>query len=461
MGRNSLVVGLQKMSQRTWLGLLMGMALASSLALADEASPLTRTRPEMKKQIESLKQRASRLPLPPPTEAERTSGRPLVNNGRLRAMYLPPSWQSFVIQGWGGSSSTKPAQETPKPQTTSSLLSALESTPGYGFKTRLFWIVSRTNDCQYCLGHQELKLKRIGMTDDQLAALDSRWELFPAAEQTAIAATRKLTIEPHRFGDADITALKEHFTEAEIIDMLYTVSRYNAVNRWTSSTGIPQDQSFGGDEHPALDTPTSAEFATVISRVAPTDHQPRPEWEPWTEVVSTLQSAHRRSPRVTLPGAESSQQKLAIDTPGVIPPVWFQAISELTVSVDAWRQRQAMVRDGKTPADLRILIAWVSARENRAWYAAGHSRARYLAAGGDESRLASFEGVVGSVPAGQAEAIRFARKLTVAPHTIVDSDIQCLREHFNDYEVAEIIQLTCDANAFDRLTESLSLPLEF
>jgi hypothetical protein len=41
-----------------------------------------------------------------------------------------------------------------------------------------------------------------------------------------------------------------------------------------------------------------------------------------------------------------------------------------------------------------------------------------------------------------------------------DVDITRLKETFNDFEVAEIIQLTCDANAFDRFTESLRLPLE-
>jgi len=61
----------------------------------------------------------------------------------------------------------------------------------YAFKTRLFWIVSRTNNCQYCLGHQESKLLAAGMGEDQIAALDSEWTLFPAREQAA-AITDKL-----------------------------------------------------------------------------------------------------------------------------------------------------------------------------------------------------------------------------------------------------------------------------
>ncbi len=370
------------------------LLVLSAYATADDtpAFQATVTRPEMKQRIQALKDRTSRLPLPPPTPEDLKSGRPLVNNARLRSLYLPASWQAFVVPGWGGSTPAKP------PASTAALLSALQASPDYGFKTRLFWIVSRTNDCQYCLGHQELKLKRVGMTDDQIAALDCRWSLFPAKEQAAMQATRKLTIAPQLFGEPDIAALRKEFSDPEIIDILYTVARYNSVNRWTASTGIPQDQSFGGEEHSSLDTPTSAEFKSVPSLVAPIDHQPRPEWEPRDHVEAALKAAHARTAAVELPSMESAKKVLAGDTPGVTPPVWFQAMSALPVALDGWRQKQALVRDGKTPADLRILIAWISARENRAWYAAGHARSRYLATGADEAVLYSFSDIEKASP---------------------------------------------------------------
>jgi alkylhydroperoxidase family enzyme len=103
----------------------------------------------------------------------------------------------------------------------------------------------------------------------------------------------------------------------------------------------------------------------------------------------------------------------------------------------------------------------VTARENRAWYAAEHARVRYAAGGRDIAALASFESLEAAVAPGWAEALRFTRKLTTAPQTIGDADVARLREHFSDAETAEIIDSTGDANAFDRLTESLRLPLEF
>ncbi len=439
---------------KNYWNLCLLFSLACLTNVYAETGPAS-TRPEMKQRIEALKLRTSRLPLPAPTEQEIASGRSLVNNGRLRSIYLPSSWQSFVISGWGGGSSRRPAGGT------AATLKALEADPSYGFKTRLFWIVSRANDCQYCLGHQELKLKRVGMTDDQIASLDCRWDSFPPNEQAAMKATRKLTLTPQQFSEKDVADLKQHFSDAEIIDIIYTVSRYNAVNRWTSSTGIPQDQSFGGTEHSELNTPTSTEFASVPSKVIPLDSKPRQEWENREQFEAALQAARMRSPAVGIPSVEVARNILAKDCPGVIPPVWFQAIANLSVALDAWGQRQALAREGKTPPELRILIAWISARENRAWYAAGHARVRYRASGGDETVLYSFADLENAATTpGHAEALRFACKLTSAPQTIVDEDITRLKQHFTDFEVAEIIQLTCDANAFDRFTESLRLPLE-
>lgn len=432
-----------------------GSSLSAIAQPTDEPQPAM-TRQQMKLQLEALKQRTSRLPLPPLTADELAAGRTPVNNGRLRSIYLPQSWQTFVVPGWGGGSSRQRSGGT------AATLNSLQSRPDYGFKTRLFWIVSRGNDCQYCLGHQELKLRRVGMTDDQIAALDTRWDLFPSSEQAAMKLTYQLTMAPHKVQPGDVAALKEFYSDPEIIDIVYTVARYNAVNRWTDSTGIPQDQSFGSEEPSELNTPTSDEYANARSKVAPANVTVRPEWEPADIVTAKFAKIRQRTPVVMLPSVARGQHVLLSDTPGVTPPVWLQAIADLSVALDAWRQRQAMVRDGKTDLLLRAQIAWISARENRAWYSAAHARARYLALGGAEESLVSFGSMEQSAVApGQAEALRFARKLTSSPQKMVDSDITRLQEHFTDYEVAEIIQLTCDANAFDRFTEALQLPLEF
>lgn len=438
-----------------WSALCLASLCAQSWS-AEIGDGLTKTRPEMKKQIEGLKNREARLPLPALTAEELASGRRSVNNGRLRSLYLPESWQS--------NRSAPPAtqgQRPSTPQNVNATLNQLQQAPDYAFKTRLFWIVSRTNDCQYCLGHQELKLRRAGMTEDQIAALDSQWTAFPAEEQAAMRITRKITLTPHLVTDEDLAAFKKHFTDAQVVDILQTVAGNNSTNRWTASTGIPQDQSFGGDEPSQLDTPTSPEFATIETKVAPLDYKPRAPWESRSDAEAAMGACQNRTPLVKLPSMDVARQALAADTPGITPPVWCQVLAYAPQSeLRAWKHRQAVTRDGKLNPTLKAQIAWITARENRAWYSAAHAKTKLNALGVKDDVLYSIgANESGFTPAEQA-TFAFARKLTSAPHTIVDEDVAGLRKLFTDHEVAEIIFLVCDGNSFDRLTEMLRLPLE-
>jgi hypothetical protein len=110
------------------------LALAGPARAADgpAASPLPvpLTRPEMKQYLEDLKTRKPRIPLPELTEEERArlGERGAGYEARLRTLFLPPG------EAAGGSFSREPDPNM---------------TLDYAFKTELFWIVSRTNNCHY------------------------------------------------------------------------------------------------------------------------------------------------------------------------------------------------------------------------------------------------------------------------------------------------------------------------
>jgi len=454
------------MLMRLWFGVALLSAMAGASAWSDEtAPPLMTTRPEMKAQIEALKSRQARIPLPALTPEEIAAGKRSANNGRLRSLYLPESWLASrgASSSSGGQRGAETAPAAPMPPAASGAPLSLgdqSSGPEYAFRKRLFWIVSRTNDCQYCLGHQELALRRT-MSDDEIAALDADWSIFPAAEQAAMAFARKVTLTPHLVGEADIRSLQEHFSDERIVDIVQTLAGNNSTNRWTDSTGIPQDRSSSPDEPRQLDTPTSASAARLQSKVAPIDYVPRPAWEPRSEAMLAMAACQGRAPAVKLPAIEAAQQILAADTPGLVPPAWAQVASYFPQSaLRLWKHRQALVRDGRLDPKLKALIAWVCAREDRAWYAAAHARARLNSLGVADDALFAIGGKEDPFTPAEQATFAFARKLTAAPHTIVDGDVAALKSHFSDHEVAEVIFLICDANSFDRFTEALRLPLE-
>src|SRR5262245_43561767 len=102
-----------------------------------EEKNLPATRWQMKEALEALKKRTPRLPLPPLTDEEKEKARlkskdnklggGVVNNGRMRQLYLPAE-----LRGGDFSREKDPAM-----------------TLDYDFKTMLFWIVSRVNNCHY------------------------------------------------------------------------------------------------------------------------------------------------------------------------------------------------------------------------------------------------------------------------------------------------------------------------
>ncbi len=247
---------------RTYLSLL-ALAVTSTTLSAQQPNQPRRTpltRPEMKQMLEDMKQRQERIP----TEA----GAPTYE-ARLSEQYLPKTGGARSYLNFSGS----PARTANNPNPNRM---AQEPDPAltldYAFKTRLFWIASRVNNCQYCLGHQESKLLATGMTDDQIAALDNNWSSYPAGEQAAFALARKVTLEPYNLNDADIAAAREHYSALQVLEMILSVAGNNAINRWKEGIGTPQSAgggNFGGSsggEHSYL-TDTNPALIKLKSKI--------------------------------------------------------------------------------------------------------------------------------------------------------------------------------------------------
>ncbi len=452
------------MSSRSHFSWVVTMTLSSALVPAlrgsePDRSPkvVPQTRPEMKSVLERLKQRTARLPLPelkPGTDL--SDLRLVVNNGRLRNLYLPQEWTS---SSWGGAN--RNAQSTPATpgKTPSYAINEPGMTLDYAFKTRLFWLVSRLNNCQYCLGHQEHKLHAAGMDDDSIAALDSDWSVFPANEQAALEFSRRLTVSPHGFSDADLAILRPHFNETQIVELVQTIAQYNSTNRWTDSTGIPQDQKFG-EVSITFDTPTSEKFQKRPTIVFPKNEKSRGEWEPHDVVLAAFEAVRNREPRVKLLSESAAREALQLSADAPLP-TWQRAMAYFPQS--ARRQgehRKAVAEIGRLSPRTKARIQWSVARENRAWYSAQLARESCRKLGLTDDELFTPADQSKAVPAADQAAVKFARKLTSTPRQISDGDITDLLKHYTAPEVAEVVYVTCMSNSFDLFTEALNLRSE-
>jgi AhpD family alkylhydroperoxidase len=409
------------------------------------------TRPAMKQAIEDQKKVKPRLPLPPLTDEEkaRTGGRRLVNNGRMRAFYLPEE-----LRGGNLPRSADPAM-------------TLDPT----FKTLLFWIVSRVNDCRYCMGHQERKLAVAGLNEDRIAALDSDWNQYSAAERAAFALARKLTYEPHTVKAGDIERLRKHYKDLQILEIVFTVANNNSTNRWTGGLNITQESDGSnfakdGKDKPAVLrtflTPTADAYKERLSSTLPgSAGWKRPALGTRAEAEEALAACRKRSPIIPLVKEEATRALLPADWSKESLPQWVRLLANFPkAGVGRIVSLRTAQEKGALSPRLKAQLAWIAARHDRAWYALGQAKRRLSAVGLSEDEIYRLDGSWEGYSLAERAAFNLARKLTVNPPSVVDADIAALRKHYSDKEVAELIYHVCNAAFFDRLTEACGLQLE-
>ncbi len=475
--------------------LFFASLILSPLTLLGEESvtaprPVPLTRPEMKRLLEDMKNRKPRIPLPEPTAEEKeklaseTPGRVGGGyEGRLRSLYLPAG---SGFNGGGRSSGDKTGDKKGEPGKTGGF-GQRENEPGMtltnAFKVELFWIVSRTNNCQYCMGHQESKLLGAGLKEDDIAALDSNWSHFTPAEQVAFAYARKFTYEPHKLGDADMEALRKHYTDMQILEMSLSMAGNNAINRWKEGVGVPQSANGGGfrgtGSAPAETkvqtylTPTSEEFTSVITEVAP--YQPdektgkpttlslynRPKLESREAVEKGLAAAKVRKPRLPLVDEAKAREVYAEAWTDKSMPQWARLLANFPRE---GKSRALGIKTADETGDLKPVlkaqVSWIIARQDRAWYATGLAKQKLVSLGVSEDEVYKLDGAWDRYSPADRAMFTVARKLAASPVILTDADVDEAVKQAGPRNVVQLINFITTRAAFDRLTEAAGLQLE-
>jgi len=456
--------------------------------------PVPLTRPEMKQYLEDMKARKPRIPLPELTEEdkEKLGERGMGYEGRLRYHYMPagearstggtPNTAGRPPGGGGGSGGGFGGGRDSDPN----------MTLDYKFKVQLFWIVSRTNNCQYCLGHQESKLLGAGMTEDEIAALDSDWKSFTPAEQDAFVFARKFTYEPNALGDADIDQLRKNYTDLQILEMILSMAGNNSINRWKEGTGVPQSQNGGGfgrrteggqaaaaqpaarSEHPqSYLTPTADRFQKAVTNVAPVIFDTktgdptrmtinrRPALESRDQVEQGLAAAAKRTPRLPLIDEAKSRELVAEDWQQKSLPQWVRLLANFPVSA---KGRISSIRSAEERGDLSPLlkaqVSWIIARQDRAWYATGLAKQRLKDLGQSEDQIYQLDGNWKRFTPREQSLFTVARQLSATPVVLTDDEVDDAVKQAGPRDVVQLISYVTNCASFDRITESAGLSLQ-
>jgi alkylhydroperoxidase family enzyme len=349
------------------------------------------------------------------------------------------------------------------------------------FKVELFWIVSRVNNCQYCIGHQESKLLAAGLSEDEIASLDGDWSGHTAAEQAAFAFARKLSFQPHEVSDADIDALRGHFTDRQILEMVLSIGRNNVANRSHEALGVPQSPNEGGYSRNRDDltlprgtylTPTSEAYLEVVSHVAPVVFDAagnptpattceRSPLESRAQVEQMLAECRDRTPRLALVDAATARTVLAENAPAGDLPNWVLLLANFPR--DGARQVSSILGQesrGDLSPLLKAQLSWIAARYDRAWYATGEARRRLRELGQTDDQIFALDGDWSEFTPRERALFIFTRNLAASPVTLTDSQVAEAVKLAGPRDVVQAAHYVSQRSSFNRVTEAAGLPIE-
>ena len=104
------------------------------------------------------------------------------------------------------------------------------------------------NECQYCVVQHETLSKRLGISEEKIADIgDDKYQTSPHfndAEKALLDLTVQIGVDANRVSQELWTRLKEHFTEPQIVEAVYTITTYIAVSKFGDALGVVLEPVF-------------------------------------------------------------------------------------------------------------------------------------------------------------------------------------------------------------------------
>jgi hypothetical protein len=278
----------------------------------------------------------------------------------------------------------------------------------------------------------------------------------------------------------------------QILEMIVSMCWNNSINRWKEAMGVPQNPDEGGYSRiamavtPGADTianldslpkgtyltPTSEAFASKITQVAPTVKDPatgaastatvcaRPSLETWEQVEAKLQECRTRACRLPMASVEETRKVMSL-SPDAEVPQWLRLVANFPV--DGPRRGKSLldaINDDQLSEELKAQIAWIVARQDRAWYVLGNAAQKLRSLGYSDEQIASLDGDWKEFPEAERSLFRLAQKLAASPVVLTDGDVARSVEQAGAAHVVRAVQYVTQLCALTRLTEAAGLPLE-
>ena len=110
-----------------------------------------------------------------------------------------------------------------------------------GFRRLIGHVASKAAGCLYCQAHTLLGAQNFGVSEEKLAAVwtYTNSALYSPAEKIALDVAVAAAQVPNGVTDAMFDALKAHWTEDEIVEIMGVVAMFGFLNRWNDTMATP------------------------------------------------------------------------------------------------------------------------------------------------------------------------------------------------------------------------------
>jgi uncharacterized peroxidase-related enzyme len=114
-----------------------------------------------------------------------------------------------------------------------------------GLKSLISYVASRAAGCMYCQAHTGHTAHRNGVAEEKLrAAFEYETSpLFDEKERAALRVAHHAALVPNASEDAHFEALREHFDDEEIVDIVSVIALFGYLNRWNDTMATTLEQS--------------------------------------------------------------------------------------------------------------------------------------------------------------------------------------------------------------------------
>lgn len=111
-------------------------------------------------------------------------------------------------------------------------------------RSELFTMASIAGGCQHCQAHGAYTLHLMGVDPERIRDIWSfeQSAAFSAAEKAALRLARDGAQVPNAVGPEHFVALRAHYTDRQIVEMLAVISLAGWYNRWNNSIATVTDQ---------------------------------------------------------------------------------------------------------------------------------------------------------------------------------------------------------------------------